>query len=130
MLKAGRSLYNRVFPEGLKRARRESPFAAHGAALVWVDIHALFGGKPMKRSGRCPKCGSSELIPDAMIVEQAHVTRPIPVLIYRNPDALVFKGAHREPLAGVACGECGFVEFYVSDPASLLAAHRRRKTGG
>jgi rRNA maturation protein Nop10 len=44
-----------------------------------------------------------------------------------NPGALLFKGTHSGTLSASICGQCGYTELYVSNPAELLAAYRRSK---
>ena len=81
----------------------------------------------------CRSCGSSAVIPDAVVNDQNRVSwaplevtvrlaRPVPV------EGLAFLGAQREtmtaPLAARLCGECGALDLYAPNAAALWAAYR------
>lgn len=82
--------------------------------------------------GVCPKCGSSEVIPDVKIIDHAHLNQPMELsaTVYLNPEAWVFKGPVSHRLQARVCGACGYAEFYVDNPQTLLAAARRAASGG
>lgn len=82
------------------------------------------------RKGKCPKCGSSSVIPDVSIFDPSHImeTRELNVAVAENPNAWVFKGEVKSSLKSVVCGSCGFTELYAADPAALLAAHQKHAT--
>jgi predicted nucleic-acid-binding Zn-ribbon protein len=82
----------------------------------------------VNEQARCPKCASSERIPDVLVtahVEGGHVV--VDVQVNRHPDALLFKGATTTPLKATVCAHCGYTELYASDPGELLAAHREAR---
>jgi hypothetical protein len=47
------------------------------------------------------------------------------VRVDADPDALLFREASRCPLEARVCGQCGYTEFYATDPATLFKAWRR-----
>ncbi len=78
----------------------------------------------MKAKYTCPKCISSDILHNVRVLagtDSGYVAADLAV--FRNPDALVFKGAQRTPLTARVCGQCGFVEFYAQDPGALRVAN-------
>jgi predicted nucleic-acid-binding Zn-ribbon protein len=47
----------------------------------------------MKRTGKCPKCGSSDVVADAKAIDRGHGNsqQEMSVATFRKPEALVFK---------------------------------------
>ncbi len=78
-------------------------------------------------NSNCPKCGSSEVIPDVWIIDHAHCNIPMDLsaTVYTNPDGWVFKGSISHRFKARVCGSCGYTEFYVDDPQGLLAIAKR-----
>jgi predicted nucleic-acid-binding Zn-ribbon protein len=86
----------------------------------------------MPEKSACPKCGSTDLIPDVKIEDQRRGGAPgeLRVVIEEKPDALMFTRPHLGSLRATICGRCGFAELFVNDPAELaelLVAYRRRQ---
>ena len=82
----------------------------------------------MPQSSTCAKCGSNELLPSRVMdrINNSHVQeQELNLRVDVNPGAWLFTGAERCALQALVCGSCGYVEFYASDPAGLLAAWRR-----
>ena len=74
----------------------------------------------MKRSNKCPKCGSKDVIADAKAIDRDnHYEREFTIAIFRKPDAILFKGQRETTLSAWVCAECGFVEFYADSPKTL-----------
>lgn len=69
----------------------------------------------------CPKCNSHNIIQKARVTGEGGVA----VEVYENPDAWVFKDAHREALNAVVCGQCGYLELYAENPHELFAIYKR-----
>jgi predicted nucleic-acid-binding Zn-ribbon protein len=69
----------------------------------------------MKRTGKCPKCGSKSIIQDAKPINSGDVGA-LAVVKYRNPDAIMFKGKLMTTLSAWVCEDCGFVELYADEP--------------
>lgn len=75
----------------------------------------------MKRTNKCPKCGSGDIIADAKALDRGHYNTPtdLSVATFRNPDARLFKGQQTTSLSAWVCADCGFVEFYADSPQSI-----------
>ncbi len=75
----------------------------------------------MKSSGRCPKCGSTNIIKDASAVDQNGIHEyELKVATYVDPTALIFKGKMGSSLLSAwVCMECGFTELYADTPKAL-----------
>lgn len=71
----------------------------------------------MKRTNKCPKCGSSDVIKDAIAIDS--INRQLSVATYRKPEALLFKGQLATSLSAWVCADCGYVEFYADDPKGI-----------
>lgn len=84
----------------------------------------------MNVQSKCPKCSSSERIPDALVTVDADGAKVVQVQLNRHPRALLFKGATTTPLKAVVCAQCGFTELYVSDAGELLDAYREARSSG
>ena len=75
---------------------------------------------------RCPRCGSSHVIPEARIVDQGqHSDGNLKVVVYGNPAALVFKDRLYGRLVADICGACGHVELQVENPEELYEHYRQ-----
>src|SRR5688572_27211180 len=75
----------------------------------------------MKRTNKCPKCGSIDVIAAAKTIDRAdngHLT----VATFRKPDAVVFKGQLTTTLSAWVCADCGYLELYADDPKKLKVA--------
>ncbi|RYD48794.1 MAG: hypothetical protein EOP85_02860 [Verrucomicrobiaceae bacterium] len=70
------------------------------------------------KSGKCPKCGSSEIITGARLIDEAEYARTR-VSTTAKPDALLFKGYKSTLVDAHVCGSCGFIELYAADPGKL-----------
>ena len=75
----------------------------------------------------CPECGSAKIVKDAEVREQGenYVSNSPTVVVFENPDALIFKGASHSTLRAEVCGECGFLQTYVTNPEALWDAYQR-----
>jgi predicted nucleic-acid-binding Zn-ribbon protein len=79
----------------------------------------------MKHTNKCPKCGSSDVIADAMAIDRSHantLTPELTVATFRKPNAVLFKGQQATTLSAWVCADCGFVEFYADSPKALKIA--------
>ncbi len=85
----------------------------------------------MPNDNKCPKCGSSERIPDVTVITFSVVAEGEVMAEFKShPHALFFKGAMRDPLKATVCGKCGFTELYATDARALLSAYRTRQSSG
>jgi predicted nucleic-acid-binding Zn-ribbon protein len=75
----------------------------------------------MKLTGRCPKCGSNDIIRDAMAVDRGHSNRHHEMLVATigDPGAVLFKDKHYTYVSAWVCANCGLVEYYADNPADL-----------
>lgn len=81
--------------------------------------------------GPCAKCGSRDIVPDALVLDRGHGNIDAQELragVARRPDALLFRRTAKQELSARICGQCGYTELYVENPRALLAAyHEARK---
>jgi len=76
---------------------------------------------------QCTKCGSDRVIPDVQIFDQGQYSDGhLKARVDTKPAALMFKGTITSSLRGRVCGDCGFVELFVENPASLHAAWQKQ----
>ncbi len=75
----------------------------------------------------CPRCDSENIMPNLRIRDRydAPIGQDIAVEIESNPNALIFKGAHREALRATVCGECGYVSLSVENPKGLWETYSK-----
>jgi len=81
----------------------------------------------MTNQSRCPKCGSDNQIPDVRVHGGFHA-RSLKVEIVEDPKAWLDKGVHESILTATVCGQCGFTELYVKNPAELVKAYRKMRS--
>ncbi len=68
----------------------------------------------MRTTGRCPKCNSDRILEGAAIVpEMTNVG--LQVVLYKDPEAVLFKGKRTGRLAAWICSSCGYTELYCPD---------------
>ena len=79
----------------------------------------------------CSKCGSDKIMPSVRIVYQDRYggSEEVSLEMYRDPEAMLFKGAYRDPLRAQVCGECGLTELYANDSGALWKTYIKG-TGG
>jgi predicted nucleic-acid-binding Zn-ribbon protein len=81
----------------------------------------------MKCTNKCPKCGASDVIADAKVIDRTRGAggskeTEFTVATFRKPDAVLFKGQQNTTLSAWVCAVCGFVEFYADSPKTLTEA--------
>jgi hypothetical protein len=62
-----------------------------------------------------------------MIYQPTVANEQVFIVIDERPNALVFKGRHRAPLAARVCGKCGSAKLFVHNPEEVLAAYRSQQ---
>ena len=74
----------------------------------------------MKQTGRCPKCGSEDVLPDvAPLADPADPKgEPAP-----RPGAWLFRGKRATRLVACVCARCGYTELYAKEPRGLVLGH-------
>ena len=67
----------------------------------------------MRKSGKCPKCGGTDIIVDARMVDRDtnSFKRDLLAATYDNPEALFFKGEHLFSLSACICRSCWYTEL-------------------
>ena len=76
----------------------------------------------MTRSNSCFKCGSDKVIPRARVMDRGHYSGDagdLNLVVYANPEALMFKSGLNSSAFARVCGDCGFTELFVENPAEL-----------
>ncbi len=75
----------------------------------------------MRRTGKCPKCGATDIVADAKAIDRGHsnVQREMSVATFRLPQAFIFKGKQETTVSAWVCAGCGYIEFYADQPATL-----------
>jgi predicted RNA-binding Zn-ribbon protein involved in translation (DUF1610 family) len=77
------------------------------------------------KSGKCPKCGSPEVIRDArMVYVSNEYDTDMRVRVDSDPKALLIHGAVYSDARVYVCGACGYIEQYAATPEPLLDAWR------
>ena len=87
-------------------------------------IGPLGGADPqqqMKRTNKCPKCGSSDVITDAKAIDRVD-NGALSVATFRKPEAVVFKGQVSTTLSAWVCADCGYLELYADEPKRIKVA--------
>jgi hypothetical protein len=74
---------------------------------------------------KCQRCGSTEQI-EGIEIRWYGDSHPVTATVDKRPEALLFKGTVSSPLKGRACGSCGYVELFVTNPRDLLEAAKTR----
>lgn len=75
----------------------------------------------MKRTNKCPKCGSADIIADARAVDRGHLNAQNELIVatFRSPNAFLFKGQASTAVSAWVCTDCGYVELYADAPKTL-----------
>jgi predicted nucleic-acid-binding Zn-ribbon protein len=75
----------------------------------------------MNRPSQCFKCGSTDVIADAKVIDTADysVQKDLSVAAFRSPDAFIFKGQVTTTVSAWVCASCGFIELYADNPGGL-----------
>lgn len=78
----------------------------------------------MKRTGKCPKCSSSDIIADAKAIDRGdgNAQLEMSVATFRNPNAIIFRGKQQSKVSAWVCATCGYVEYYADHPQDLKLA--------
>jgi len=78
---------------------------------------------------KCPRCGSEKILHNLRIRDryEAGLGQDLEVEVEGNPEALIFKQAHREALRATVCGECGNVGLSVENPKVLWETYIQQR---
>lgn len=85
----------------------------------------------MNQADTCPKCGSDEIVPRALVIDRGdyNAQGKLQAGIEKNPDALFFKQLVPTELYASICGSCGFTELYATNPRKVYEAYRATRGG-
>jgi len=83
----------------------------------------------VKSHGSCPKCGSLRIVREALVPDRtdASSSNPLSIRVVENPAATLFRVPRDFPLRAWVCGDCGYTEFYATQPEELVASERRAR---
>src|SRR5437763_1427073 len=70
----------------------------------------------------CRRCGSINLIPDAVILDTDRLK--VRVVVHGAPDALLFKQTMAGELRACICGDCGHTELHTKEYRDLWATYQ------
>jgi predicted nucleic-acid-binding Zn-ribbon protein len=75
----------------------------------------------MKQTGKCPKCGSADVISDAKAIDHGDgmSQMDLTVATFRRPEALIFKEQQKTTVSAWVCSDCGYVELYADNPGAI-----------
>lgn len=75
----------------------------------------------MKKTSQCPKCGSTEVVADAKVIDRGQANLPLEMCIatFTKPDAVFFRGKQESKVSAWVCTACGYLELYADGPATL-----------
>jgi predicted nucleic-acid-binding Zn-ribbon protein len=86
------------------------------------------------RTGTCPKCGSTRIIPKRRLYSDHKQIGEVQIIQYERPESLWDYGDHAvSVLRAWICGNCGYTELYANNYAALYEVyvkareHRRNK---
>ncbi len=84
------------------------------------------------KKGRCPKCGSKDLITDAEVRDDGRSGQhPLRVIVAEPEPAkhgAIWVQAQAEgDIHAWICGHCGYTELYTDHLEELYAAYRKRR---
>lgn len=77
---------------------------------------------------KCPRCNSENIMPNLIIRDRYDMgmRAELEVEVQGNPNAVLFKEVHREPLRATVCGACGYVGLSVENPQGLWDTYSNR----
>jgi hypothetical protein len=76
----------------------------------------------------CVRCGSTKLIRDVSVGDQGGSPDETPeIVVFRNPEALIFKDRLTGEIRADICGVCGHIEFRVANPGQLYRHYEKAR---
>jgi hypothetical protein len=77
---------------------------------------------------RCAVCGSERIIPEVPVLDRGDGSPGhLQVMIYGDPDALIFKDRRFETCTASICGDCGHMELRVQNARELYDHYLRSR---
>lgn len=79
----------------------------------------------------CLECGSLNIIKNAQVFDRGDGDgkRDFEVYFDIKPDALIFKERTYHKIKAEICGDCGYVHFFVVNPATLWQTYQKQQKG-
>lgn len=84
----------------------------------------------MKKTGKCPKCESKNLLGNVPIDDYGQLNGskfPLKVRVFKKPKALIIQKYVERLLLAWICTDCGYTEIYTREPKALLEAFRENR---
>ncbi len=113
---------------GTAAAATESSATNHDAPSVDPAADA---GVPEKNERQptdqvaCSRCGSTKIMWDVTVCDQGEYSDgKLKVVVCGNPEALLFKDRLYGMIRADICGECGHIQFRVTNPSELYDHYR------
>lgn len=76
----------------------------------------------------CPRCGSTKLIRDVSVGDQGGSSdETLEIVVFGNPEALLFKNRLTGEIRADICGSCGHIEFRVANPGQLYQHYQKAR---
>jgi len=96
------------------------------AAVANVAMSLADGSPDVAR--RCAACGSDKLLTGVTVLDQGESSSGVlKLVIYGQPEAILFKKPLYGELIADVCGACGHVQLRVRNPTELFAHHQRSR---
>lgn len=115
-------------PEGTEapHLHREPPEVAQGDPAAHAPPDSVFIDE--LPGELCPRCGAAKMIPNPRLVDRGQNSREnLCVVVYGDPEAILFKDRLYGRLAVNVCGQCGHVEWQVENPGELYEKYRQSR---
>jgi hypothetical protein len=92
------------------------------------DAEDVGSGDEERLISKCSQCGSSEIMYGITVEDQGqHCDGQLRVVVFGDPQALIFKNRLHGRLQADICGQCGHVELRVANPRELYRRYRRSR---
>jgi hypothetical protein len=76
----------------------------------------------------CLRCGSDKMVRNARVLDwRDNYTSDLKLVVYGDPEALIFKDRLYGTLTANICGQCGHVELHVENHAELYEHYRKSR---
>lgn len=74
------------------------------------------------------RCHSTKIIPGVTVMDQGqHLDGELKVVVFGNPEALIFKNRLYGQVKADICGKCGHIELRVTNPAELYERYQESR---
>lgn len=81
----------------------------------------------MSKQESCRNCSSTKIIPQVDVFDQGEYSSGrLTVGLATKPHAVLLKGLVTATVTANVCGECGYLELFISDPQKLYDAYVQR----